>query len=102
MSARINYRHIRKFLERLPIKNERKQIVPFRLRPAQEKFMRVLENLQDKRRPPRVIVVKSRRVGISRICTGLLFATAFWSTMPTCASSPTARNRRRTLWRVLR
>jgi hypothetical protein len=77
VAAQINYKHIRTFLARLPVKNERKQIVPFTLRPAQENFLRLLEKLQEQHRPPRVIVVKSRRVGISRICTGLLFAHCF-------------------------
>lgn len=69
----IDYSRVRQFLRRLPVKDKHKRIVPFREWPAQEKFIQLLEQLQEAHRLPRVIVVKSRRVGISLICTFLLF-----------------------------
>lgn len=67
----LDYAKVRDFLAKLPIKNPDKVIVPFRLRPAQIRFVDLLEDLQRRKRPPRVITVKSRRVGISAVCIGM-------------------------------
>lgn len=68
----LDYSKVRAFISKLPIKNPDKVIVPFRVRPAQSAFLDLMSQLQERRRLPRVIIVKSRRVGVSSICVALL------------------------------
>jgi len=68
----LDYAKVRSFIAKLPIKAPNKVIVPFQLRPAQAKFLDLLSDLQERKRLPRVIVVKSRRTGVSSICIALL------------------------------
>jgi len=70
----IDYRRMGQFIRSLPVKDPEKRIVPFKPRPGQQRFLQHLETLQDDHRLPRTLIVKSRRVGISKICTAILVA----------------------------
>jgi hypothetical protein len=71
---KLDYSRVRQFISRLKIRNKSKELVPFHPNPCQHRFLDLLEQMAKKGRPPRVIIDKSRRVGISTICVALLNA----------------------------
>lgn len=71
---KLDYSRVRQFLGRLKIRDKSKRLVPFRLNPCQHRFLDLLERMAKENRAPRIIIDKSRRVGISTICIGLLNA----------------------------
>jgi len=71
---KLDYSRVREFIRRLKIRDKGKQLVPFHPNPCQDRFLDLLEKMAKEHRPPRVIIDKSRRVGISTICIALLNA----------------------------
>lgn len=71
---KLDYSRVREFIRRLKIRDKGKRLVPFHPNPCQDRFLDLLEKMAKEHRPPRVIIDKSRRVGISTICIALLNA----------------------------
>lgn len=65
---------VRKLLPRLKIRNKASEIVGFVPNPCQERVLDAIAKLEDENRPPWLIVLKSRQVGISTLAAGLLTA----------------------------
>lgn len=71
---KLDYSRVREFINRLKIRDKQKRLVPFHPNPCQDRFLDLLAKMADEHRPPRIIIDKSRRVGISTICIALLNA----------------------------
>lgn len=79
----MNARKLTPFLHRLKIRTKEQDIVPFVPNHGQAKIIERIIQLQDEGRPPWIIVLKSRQIGVSTLAGGLLTAH--------CVSSPNAR-----------
>ena len=71
---KLDYSRVREFIGKLKIRDKSKRLVRFKPNPCQHRFLDLLEEMAKEHRPPRIIIDKSRRVGISTICVALLNA----------------------------
>lgn len=57
----------------LKIRTKTAELVPLKPKPAQQKLLKVVENLRSQRKPIRIIILKARQLGFSTMIQGLVF-----------------------------
>ena len=73
----IDIRNPKQYCEHfLKIRDKKGNIIPLRLKPAQEMLYRIIKEEHDAGRPVRLIILKGRQVGTSTEVEGLFFADA--------------------------
>lgn len=71
MNSKIN---IREYIEKhVKIKDKNSEIIPFKLNIQQERLYNKIKELQEKGKPIRIIVLKSRQMGLSTLTEGIIF-----------------------------